>query len=101
MDALLISPLLARAKLGIAHGAQIVSVKVDKAQAAALRDEIRRQRIIPKCAAAEMRGQAADVGERVDLDAQQFQARFLARDLERDPGEPQEAGGIGRGEETV
>src|ERR1700693_2848221 len=42
-----------------------------------------------------MRGQAADIGECVDLDPQQFQVCGLSCDLEWDSRQAQEACGVG------
>jgi hypothetical protein len=82
------------AKLGVAQGAQRRAVEIDETQPAAARDEIRRQRIVAEGAAAEMRGQAADIGQCINLDPQQFQVCLAGRDLERDSRQAQEAGGI-------
>jgi hypothetical protein len=43
-----------------------------------------------------MRGQAADIGQCVDLDPQQFQVCAVGCDLERDSRQAQEAGGVRR-----
>jgi hypothetical protein len=48
-----------------------------------------------------MWGQAADIGERVDLHPQQFQAGIADGELEGDARQTQEAGGIGRTDEPV
>src|SRR5579872_2707030 len=48
-----------------------------------------------------MRGQAADIGQCVDLDPQQFQVYAAGRDLERDSRQAQEARGIGRLKKAV
>src|SRR5579863_5583769 len=48
-----------------------------------------------------MRGQAADIGQRVDLDPQQFQVCAAGRDLERDSRQAQEAGGVRRLKKAV
>src|SRR5581483_11892882 len=48
-----------------------------------------------------MRSEAADVGQRVDLDPQQFQVCAAGSELERDSRQAQEAGGIGRLKEAI
>ena len=48
-----------------------------------------------------MRGQAADIGERVDLDPQQPHAGIAGGELERDARQPQETGRIGRRNEAI
>ena len=89
------------AKLDIAQATQLRSVEIDEPQPAAMRDEIRWQRVVAEGGAAEMWGQAADVGQGVDLDPKQAQRGVTQRHLERHACQTQEAGGIGRGEEAV
>jgi len=92
---------LCLAKLGVAQIAQIDTVEIRETQPAALRDEIRRQRIVAEGPAAEMRRQAADIGQRVDLDPEQSQGRLADLQLEWHPRQPQEAGGIAGGKKAV
>jgi hypothetical protein len=80
---------------------QASAIEIDKARPSALRDQSSRQRIVAKTFAAKVRRQASDVGQRVNLDAQEPQPRAVRKgDLEGNSGEPQETGLIGRREEA-
>src|SRR5262249_34480934 len=57
--------------------------------------------IVAKGPAAQMRRQAADIGQRVDLDPQQSQGRLADLQLERNPRQPQKACGIAGGKKAV
>ena len=95
-------PALRRADIGERQRTQFVAVEIDEAQAAAVRDHARRQRIVAERAAAEMRRQAADIGERVDLDAQEVERGAVGGgEFERDAGQPEEADRISGVDEAV
>lgn len=67
-----------------------------------MRNQAGRQRIVAERAAAEVRRQAADIGERVDFDAQQIEFGAVGGDnLERDAAEAEKAHRIGRVDEAV
>src|SRR5260363_51745 len=95
------APGLELPQLRIGERRQPGAIEIDEAQTTPAGDEVRRQRIVAEGAAAKMRRQASHIGERIDLDTQQLEARTVAQDLERNAREPQEAGRIGRGDEAV
>lgn len=67
-----------------------------------MRNHAGRQRIIAERATAEVRGQAADIGKRVDFDAQQVEFGAVGGDhLERDVAKAQKAHRVGRTQEAV
>ena len=67
-----------------------------------MRNQARRQRIVAKRPAAEVRRQAADVGERVDFHAQQIEFCAVGGGhLERDAAEAQKTYRIGRVDKAV
>src|ERR1700676_23162 len=61
---------LRRANVAKCQRAQLFTVKINKTQTTPMRNQACRQRIVAERAATEMRRQAADIGERVDFDAQ-------------------------------
>ncbi len=86
------SSLLRRLHIGKCQRAQLFAVKVDEAQTPPMRNQARRQRVVAERAAAEVRRQAADIGERVDFDAQQMECCAVGGDqFERDAAEAQKA----------
>ena len=65
-----------------------------------MRNQAGWQRIVAERAAAEVRRQAADIGKRVDFDAQQIEFGAVGGDnLERDAAEAQKAHRVGRVDE--
>jgi hypothetical protein len=81
---------------------QASAIEIDKARLSALRDQSSRQRIVAKAFAAEVWRQASDVGQRVNLDAQELQPRAVRKGgLEGNSGEPQETGLIGRSKKAL
>src|SRR5450755_562273 len=89
------------AQFRVGQRPQASAVEIDKAQPSPPRDKIRRQGIVAEGAAAEMRRQAADIGQRVDLDPQQFQAGIAGYDLKWNARQAQEAGRVRRGDEPI
>jgi hypothetical protein len=70
---------LRRAHVGECQRAQLVAVKINEAQAPPMRNQAGRQRIVAERAAAEVRREAADIGKRVDFDAQQIEFGAVGR----------------------
>jgi hypothetical protein len=67
-----------------------------------MRNQAGGQRIVAERAAAEVRRQAADIGERIDFDAQQIECGAVGTNhLERDAAEAQKAHRVGRVDEAV
>src|SRR6266700_2288623 len=96
------SPALRRAHIGECQRAQFFAIKINETQAPPLRHHAGRQRIVAERAAAEMRRQAADIGERVDFDTQQMESCAVGGDhFERDAAKAQKAHRIGRVDEAV
>src|SRR3981189_1104210 len=94
--------MLRRAHIRKCVRAQVIAVEINKAQAPPMRNQARRQRIVAERAAAEVRRQAADIGERVDFDPQQIEFGAVAGDhFERYAAEAQKAHRIGRVDEAV
>src|SRR6516225_4706990 len=89
-----------RADFAKVHWPKPASVEIDKTQATPARGDLRRQRVVPERAAAEMRHDPANIGYCLGLHAEEDQADSIRpNDVERDLGEAEEAGRIaGRGE---
>jgi hypothetical protein len=67
-----------------------------------MRNQAGGQRIVAERAATEVRRQAADIGKRIDFDAQQIECGAVGGDhLERDAAEAQKAHRVGRVDEAV
>src|SRR6202158_2436189 len=90
------------ADVGKCQRAQLFAVKINETQTPPMRDQARRQRIVAERAAAEVWSQAADIGERVDFDAQQIEFCAVGGGhLERDAAEAEKAHRIWRVDEAV
>lgn len=72
-------------------------VMVDEGQAAPVRCQFRGQRVIGDAAAADQWHDGADIDHVLRLDAQQMQPQAVGGFAdERNSGQPQETGGVGR-----